>query len=486
MVQCEICRSEFKNLNGLSKHIKKIHDIYSEKYYLQYLGTKGICSYCGQTTKFKNLVVGYQKYCNSYCCNNDTEKRNLVSKLRKDWWENSPKVEETKKKIKNTVLEYWKDPNSVYYSKDFRQNLSTAHKDRWKLWRKNNLNELITKYGFKVVDFYEHAHSKALFKCLNCENIFESDWNSLQQGKQCPFCLKPNNVSLPEYEIVDFIKQLIPDKEILQNRRDIIPPFELDIFVPEFNLAFEYNGLYSHSANCHWGGKNKNYHLNKTKLCEKQNIQLIHIFEDEWLFKEEIVKSRISNFLNKNRTYTIYARKCLIREISIKEKNKFLKENHLQGEDTCQVKLGAYHNGELISVMTFSYSKISKGSFKENEVWELSRFCSKLNYNVIGIASKLLVYFKRNYKWKKIFTYADRRWSNGELYHKLGFTFNYFTSPNYWYLKNYRRIHRFSLRKTNNDPKDLTEFQIRSLQGYNWIWDCGNFKFSMINNGGQR
>jgi len=131
--------------------------------------------------------------------------------------------------------------------------------------------------------------------------------------------------------------------------------------------------------------------------------------------------------------------------------------------------------------MTFSKGNISKGFKTFEGLWELNRFCSNPKYHIPGIASKLLKYFQRNYEWKEIFSYADKRWSNGNLYTKLGFEYVSDTKPNYWYIKDIKRIHRFNLRKTENDPKDISEKLLRLNEGYNVIWDCGNLKYSLKN-----
>jgi hypothetical protein len=132
--------------------------------------------------------------------------------------------------------------------------------------------------------------------------------------------------------------------------------------------------------------------------------------------------------------------------------------------------------------MTFSHGNISKGSKNIENIWELNRFCSNYNYHIPGIASKILSYFKKNYEWKEIFSYADRRWSDGNLYYKLGFELDLTTKPNYWYVKGLNRIHRFTLRKKSEEPKDIPEWVLRSKEGYHRIYDCGHYKFVLINN----
>ena len=185
--------------------------------------------------------------------------------------------------------------------------------------------------------------------------------------------------------------------------------------------------------------QDKNYHLNKTIECESKGYRLIHIFEDEWVNKQEIIKSKLLSIFNKNQN-KIYARKCIVKEIDIKIKNEFLNRTHIQGEDRSNIKLGLFHQNELVAVMTFCKSR-----FNKNFEWELSRYSS--SKHVIGGASKLLKYFERIYKPSSIITYADRRFSQGKLYFTLGFTFDHFSSPNYFYTKNQIKLSRIQCQK---------------------------------------
>ena len=156
--------------------------------------------------------------------------------------------------------------------------------------------------------------------------------------------------------------------------------------------------------------------------------------------------------------------------------------HHIQGKDISSINIGSFYNGELVSVMTFSKGNLSKGVKKVNEyVWELSRFCIDDKYHIPGISGKLLSYFKQNYTWKEIYSYADKRWSEGGLYYQLGFECDKKVRLNYWYVKNYQRIHRFNLRKKENEPRDISERILRLKEGYSIIWDCGNLKFTLEN-----
>ena len=183
--------------------------------------------------------------------------------------------------------------------------------------------------------------------------------------------------------------------------------------------------------------------------------------------------------------YKIYARNCEIKEIANDLKNKFLNHYHIQGEDKSSVKLGAFYKNRLVAVMTFGKLRKALGQIHDEDCYELVRFATISNFTVMGIFGKLIKHFENNYNPKKIITYADRRWSNGNLYEKNGFTLDHVSEPNYWYFKEreFQRFHRFNFRKDVLKDKlpifdeNLTEVQNMFANGYNRIWDCGNLVF---------
>ena len=291
----------------------------------------------------------------------------------------------------------------------------------------------------------------------------------------CPGCYprrQGRGVSKMEtslFESLNITNKTQSNKSILMNRR------ELDIYLPYHNLAIEFNGLYWHSE---LNGKDKNYHLNKTIECEQKSIQLIHVFENEWLEKQNIVKSIIDSKLGQF-SKIIHVRECQIKKVRLKEKNQFLKDNHLQGSDKSSIKLGLYYENELVSVITFGKSRHNK-----KYQYEIHRYCSKIGYQIIGGASNLFKHFIRNYSPKSIITYADRRYSNGEFYKKIGFEKLNESKPNYFYFKgNSGLMSRIQFQKHKLKDKldsfnpDLTEWENMQLNGYDRIWDCGNFVY---------
>lgn len=314
-------------------------------------------------------------------------------------------------------------------------------------------------------------NEKLQFRCRKCGNVFSSIHDSGRHGR-CPECYPAfRGTSDEERELSDFIKANTAC-EVLENVRDVISPLELDIYIPEKKLAVEFNGLYWHCA----GKKDKKYHLTKTEMCENAGIRLIHVFENEWLYEKDIVKSRLLNALGVC-TRTVFARKCEIMEMRPDDARLFVDANHLQGCVNSSVNIGLFNDGELVSVMCFS-----KNRFSSAYEYEMTRFCSKLGFRVVGGASRLLAYFERTYTPKSLVSYADRRWSSGNLYEKLGFRLVRNSPPNYWYFKGQSLVlesrikyqkHKLAGVLEKFDPKK-TEMQNMADNGYYAIYDCGN------------
>ena len=228
-------------------------------------------------------------------------------------------------------------------------------------------------------------------------------------------------------------------------------------------------------------GVDNNYHLNKTKLCEQQGIHLIHIYDDDWNNKKNIIESRILNLLSKTPN-KIYGRKCIIKEITDnKIVRYFLNKNHLQGFVGSQIKLGLYYNDELVSLMTFGSKRKFMKQSNNDRVYEMLRFCNKLNTSVIGGADKLFKYFINIYKPIEVVSYADRSWSQGHLYRKLGFNCISKTPPNYYYIVDKKKLHRFNYRKDklirDGYDENKTEHEIMLERKIYRIYDSGSLKF---------
>ncbi len=337
-----------------------------------------------------------------------------------------------------------------------------------------NVNDILKGQHLILLNDYINAATPIKLKCEICNHEFTTIWNYIQQGSRCPFCY-PHNRSIAEIEIGEFITSIIPNIDMSVNDRSIISPKELDIYFPDYNLAIEYCGLY-------WHGNRFNdastYHINKLDDCNSKNIKLLTIFEDEWKYKKDTIKSKLLYELNiKSSFFKIRASKCEIKIISYSEKHEFLDKYHLQNDRISQINIGLFFKDQLVAVMTFS--KIG------DNIYELNRLCTKPYYIVYGGMSKMIKYFQCNYEYTQLISYCDRRWSTGNVYDKIGFKLQSITKPNYWYfgktlgIKRKHRLNYSKGRLKNMDSYDskLTEFQIMDLEGYQWIYDCGNYKF---------
>ena len=290
-------------------------------------------------------------------------------------------------------------------------------------------------------------------------------------GSGCPKCFKEK--SHVENDVLNYIKEIC-DCEVIENDRTILDGKEIDILIPSKNIGFEINGLIWHSEKFQ---TNKMFHVEKKENALKKGINLIHIYEDDWILKQNIIKSRIKNLLHLNEI-KIYARKCKIKNVPYKNSKLFLDENHLQGNCISKYRYGLYYNNELISLMTFGNLRKNVGKSSNYNEYEMLRFCNKLNTNIIGGASKLLKHFINDINPDRIISYADRNWSNGNLYNTLGFKLYNISSPSYYYVINKKKVNRFNLRKDIliskfNCPKNITEHEFCLSKQWYRIYDCG-------------
>lgn len=425
------------------------------------------------------------------------EYRNKVKETSlKNWGKTSPmKSEKVKEILKEKTKEKWGyeyASQSPIFQEKRRKHLKEQYGDNYNqviYGGKGNPGQSRRAYNdfilnSKIVEplFSEEEYVKTRqkninnfkFRCKKCGTIFESWWDN-GGTKSCPNCSILGGTSIEERELFDYLKECAI--EFKQNDRILISPLEIDAYIPSKHLAIELDGLYWHSTLIQ---KDKNYHLHKTEECEKQGIQLIHIFEDEWLYKQDIVKSRLKNLLGIYNN-KCFARQCEVKEVSSSDSAAFQFQNHIQGAVNSKVNLGLYFKDELVSLMTFS-----KPRFDKKHEWELVRFCNKLGWHIPGAASKLLTHFEREYKPKNIVSYADRRWSKGNLYRQLGFELDHISPPDYSYWKNEIHYHRYSRVKYQKhklskllENFDPNKTEVENMQDNNFwqVFDSGNLVF---------
>ena len=379
--------------------------------------------------------------------------------------ENPYNIESVREKNKLSIIK--KTDNKTYLTngyKRFRDYINTRHNFTL-------LTPCEEYNGIRQKDAHVY-----MFKCNSCDHVVSKKFYH-GKGLSCEKCfpVSPAFVSGEEQEVFNFIRNELGVTDGIQGDRSFINPFEIDMLFHSYKIAIEYNGLFWHSEL--GGNKHKNYHRDKLKLINARGYRLISIFSDEWNNKKNIVKSRLRHVFGKNNG-VYYARKLALKEISHHECSEFMNKYHLQGTTVSRYRYGLYKDDELIAAMTFSKErKIMNGG----DGYELVRFATN-GTSVIGGASRLLKHFIRIHSPNKIVSYADLRWSEGNVYETMGFVKAGDSTIGYWYMDNYSiRYHRYAFSKhklvTAGEDSTKTEWEIMQLKGYDRIWDCGQQKF---------
>ena len=401
--------------------------------------------------------------------------------LEKYGVENLLKSEQFKEKVKKVNLEKY-GIEHVMYSEHIKEKIKKTNLDRYGVEYPMRISKVKNKFKDSLLNNNFPNVIKYFADKETTEDFLKKNYNEkttlIQLSKDTGVSITVVGKYIHKYGLEDYIeydcKVSQPEKDIVeyltskgitnivQNNRDILDGKEIDIYLPDYNIGIEFNGDYWHSEL----KRGKRYHYDKSMLANSKGIFLYHIFSHEWADEEKRIRilNHLDNILHLNEN-KIYARKCMIREVDVAEKNDFLNENHIQGKDNSTIKLGLYYNDELVSLMTFCYPRFSK---KYN--WELSRFCSKHNYNVIGGASKLFKYFVDNYMkdGEVIVSYSDIAKTTGKIYKTLNFEFVNDADPNYiWWRSDDDYKTRYQCQMVN-------ERIIMESNGYIKIYDCGN------------
>lgn len=229
------------------------------------------------------------------------------------------------------------------------------------------------------------------------------------------------------------------------------------------------------------------YQPNEIALLQEQfkadGIFLIHIWEDVWLSKKEQVISRIHSFLGLNKSF--HGRKAKVITLSLDEISNFLNAHHLQGYIKAKYNFGLIADGEIIAAANFSDTRSMKDKGDSYLSAELVRFASIDGVTIVGGLSKLIKHFLKQVKVNDLMTYADRDWSIGKGYDKLGFELTAITTPAFLYLDQESLIRYFPHRLPKKVLADFENQAILNLEDYlaanNFIkiFNTGNLKYHL-------
>lgn len=490
-MKCIVCNKEYNTNLGLIQHVSQTHNMSSQEYYNLVYGEHK-CNTCGKPTKYINFTKGYKTYCSAKCAANNinTKEKRIKTNIIKYGCANVSQSETIKAKKLNTYMQHLdetkekvKRTNNEKYgcdwvtqSENFKQKAkqtclekynvdnyakSDQYKKKIKETRSNYMNEMINK-GFIPLQEINAKYGTG-WNQQNIDKITTYKNKGYVDSKYLPEIEEYSSRTNSKFqsEVFNFIN--MPDA--VSNTRSIIPPLELDIFIPSYKLAIECDGIYWHNKT------DKNYHLHKTKLCDELGIRLIHITDWQWNNQRPICESIINSALNRYET-KIYARKCTIKNVSNQDAKNFLNKNHIQGGINAAQNIGLFYNDELVQLIS-----LGKSRYKKSE-YELYRMCTKLNTQVIGGFNKLL-----NQINQPIISYVDRSLFNGQGYINTGWSLIAETPPSYSYYKQNIKLSRTQTQKhklpniLDNFNPNITEKQ--NMINNNWliVYDCGTLKF---------
>jgi len=314
-------------------------------------------------------------------------------------------------------------------------NQTQEFSDRMKV---NNINKLELKLVDQKIDFnfIDDITGEMNCTCDKCGNDYDISYKlyeqrvSLYKSPTCLICNPLNSRKGGEYYIYDFIKTHYIDI-IELDRNDLLPPTrkEIDVYLPDLKLGFEYNGVYYHSDAVY---KPENYHQNKSNLAHMNDIQLIHVWEDDWIYKQEIVKSIILEKLNIFTT-TINSSKCYVDFISDDVANEFNTHNHISPKSLKDnINIGLFYEETLVYLMSFKSHN--------NDEYTIINISHLLNTNIINGFSELFNFFFNMFNPSKISTSVDISYYNGNILLENGFKYIKTLPPEYMYVDRNKRV----------------------------------------------
>lgn len=413
--------------------------LYALRFNLSYEPTCKVCDV--KITSLNDDKTNFRETCSKKCAN-------ILKTGKKLNYSNDKKIIANEKRKQSMMEKY-----GVEYNSQRHDVKPLLNKDRN---TKYYYNEKYPHINFNLLnkeslyDLY-HIQNKNIFeitKLLGCSVSVTHEH------------LVKNDIITPtpktETLIEKITKDILDKNDIyyVQNDRKALKGKEIDFYIPQHNLGIECHGLYWHNENF----KDVNYHKNKSDVAIENNILLLQFFENEFYEKRENIESII---LSKCKlTKKIYARKCIIEDIDFNTYKVFVEKNHIQGFSSAKIYKGLVYENELVAVMSFG-----KPRFNGYECdYELIRYCNKIGYTVIGGFSKLL----KTMDEYTILSYANRRWSDGNVYIKNGFKFLKSTKPGFFYHKGEYIKSRYS---------DMRPLKVLHDEGWLRVYDCGNLVF---------
>jgi len=481
MLECPVCKLQLSKID--SQHLKK-HSLSKEEYFARF-GESAPFGYSEELKKKKSgsnhPLFGKKR--------SDTQRSNISSGVKK-MWETYEPSEKQKEHARQMGINAQGDSINLNRHHDSRsdthkQSLSTAllayHKTRKGSYWWNLANKLSTWASFD----YPETRDPIVITCNTCGSqttvVYETLARHDYQNTLCKSCNPVDkSTSKLEQELAVFIRDDL-GLVVSQNNKSILGTAgELDVFIPSLNIGVEFHGIYWHSS---LNLKDKWRHRRKFEKAKELGIRLIQIFEDEWVFKKQIVKDRLRSILT-NSGKSIGARSLSIKEITAEAAKDFLEKHHLQGNVNAALRVALLNKeNEIIQLMTFGKPRraMSHTSQKSPDTLELVRYAINPGFKVTGGSAKIIKYVQEKFPNAIIESWADLRWvdPNKNVYSNLGFSLISDSKLGYFYTDHIKRFHRYGFRKPKDCPKELTEEQYWANKKMFRIYDCGQYLYSL-------
>lgn len=421
------------------------------------------------------------------------DSRFCCKKCRVDYINHNPKRPDSGIRIcENCGKEYEYDSNIKFYTKD---NLKAhVRSDKYCCFECGQMHHNkkvkqtnLIKYGTECSLHNEEVHKKTLKSWMEkygCDNplknkeLREQIRKTVNEKYSNGVVFHKNNksyISKFEQEVCNFISSLNIDySKLILGKGD--SRFEIDIYIPDLHIGIECNGCYWHSISERKQGRIlKDYHFKKSTIAKEKGIDLIHVWEDQWIHQKDIIQDILKARLNKVSTDNkIYARQCCIKAITNEDYKNFCLNNHIQGYRPAKIRYGLYYNDKLVQISSFNECQIY-GKRKKQAQYEWIRGCIASNNYVIGGTSKLLKHFINEYNPDSILCYADWNLFNGRGYKKAGFKFVGYTGPDKFYIENStlkrRARNPFKYKEYKQLVEDSKLFECYGAGSMKFIWE---------------
>ena len=306
--------------------------------------------------------------------------------------------------------------------------------------------------AYAILRLPEDSHD---FAKLNCpkHGDFEVRAYSHLDGHGCWTCGQYTNHA--QLEVAAFVESL--GVRVEHENQDVLGGLHIDIWAPDQRVGVEYHGTYWHTED-----RAGNKHWEKYERAQAAGVRLVQVFDWEWAQRRGAVENRLRALFGIGES--LGARQCDLRQVRWGEASAFFDQAHTQRRgSTPQVTYGLYAGERLVACMSFGGNRYGKAE------WELLRYAS--SGRVQGGFSRLLAAFVKEHRPKSVLSYCDRRWGDGSVYARNGFTLEA-VSKDYWYTDR-RGVERFTRHAAQQRPQGQSEREWAEAMGYRKVLGAG-------------